>query len=56
MCPRGALLQHVLEAGRKAGFGPDLTTWSGPAIVLAVEETRAFEARARQQGKQKDVA
>jgi hypothetical protein len=56
VCPRGALLQHVAEAGKKAGFAPDLTTWSGPAISLAVEETRAFEARARQQVKQKEVA
>jgi hypothetical protein len=56
VCPRGELLRHVLEAGRKAGFGPDLTAWSGPAILLAVEETRVFEARARQQGKQKEVA
>jgi hypothetical protein len=56
VCPRGALLKHVAEAGKKAGFDPDLTTWAGPAITLAVEETRAFEARARRQAKQKDVA
>ncbi len=56
VCPRGALLKHVAEAGKKAGFDPDLSSWSGPAITLAVEETKVFEARARQQGKQKEVA
>jgi hypothetical protein len=55
--PRGALVKHVVAAGVKAGQDADLATWSGSAIALAVEETRAFEARARQeQANHKEVA
>jgi hypothetical protein len=56
LCPRGALLKHIVAAGAKAGHGPDLATWSGPAITLAVEETKVFEAQLRQQAPQKEVA
>lgn len=57
LCRTGELLRHVARAGAKAGFGEDLTAWAGPAIVLAVEETRAFEARLRQKtAGQKEVA
>jgi hypothetical protein len=56
VCPRGALLKHVIDAARRAGFGAEMTKWTGPAISLAVEETRVFEAKARQLGPQKDVA
>jgi hypothetical protein len=57
VCQPGELVQHIAQAGAKAGFGTDLATWSGPAIQLAVEETRAFETRARQQAaERKDVA
>jgi hypothetical protein len=57
VCRPGELVQHIAEAGAKAGFGNDLAAWSGPAIQLAVEETRAFETRARQQAaERKDVA
>ncbi len=45
----GELVKHVVAAGVKAGYEADLATWSGPAISLAVEETRTFEAQARQQ-------
>ena len=45
LCPVGALLAHVTQAGVKAGFGADLNQWAGPAIELAVSETRAFKAR-----------
>jgi hypothetical protein len=48
LCPRGALVAHVIAAGEKAGYGTDLTAWTGPAIALAVAQTRAFEAQARQ--------
>ena len=44
LCPIGALLAHVTQAGVKAGFGTDLSQWNGPAIELAVAETRAFKA------------
>ncbi len=56
MCQPGELVKHVVAAGVKAGFDADLATWSGPAIALAVEQTRAFEARARQADGKKDVA
>jgi hypothetical protein len=56
LCQKGALIKHIAEAGEKAGYGPDLAGWTGPAIHLAVEQTRAFEAQARQQPAQKDVA
>jgi hypothetical protein len=45
LCPIGALLAHVTQAGVKAGFGADLSQWTGPAIELAVSETRAFKSR-----------
>jgi hypothetical protein len=57
VCKPGDLVKHVVQAGGKAGYDSDLATWSGPAIQLAAEETKAFEAEARRrQGEQKDVA
>jgi hypothetical protein len=41
----GDLLAHVTQAGVKAGFATDLNEWTGPAIELAVAETRAFKSR-----------
>jgi hypothetical protein len=57
LCARGALVQHVAQAGAKAGYGTDLAVWSGPALALAVEETKAFAAQARQrEGEPRRVA
>ncbi len=57
VCERGALLDHIRRAGAKAGHPADLSAWAGPAILLAVEETKAFETQCRErQPKQKDVA
>jgi hypothetical protein len=57
LSPQGALVKHVVEAGVKAGHDPDLATWSGPAMLLAAEETRAFENQARaRQTRRKEVA
>jgi hypothetical protein len=57
VCQRGDLVKHVVQAGTKAGFDSDLASWIGPAISLAVDETKAFEARARQgAAQQKHVA
>jgi hypothetical protein len=57
LCAAGDLVKHIVAAGKQAGYAPDLTTWSGPAIRLAVEETRAFEGRARQKAaERKEVA
>jgi hypothetical protein len=48
VCKPGDLVKHVVKAGTKAGYGADLASWSGAAIALAVEETKTFEATARQ--------
>jgi hypothetical protein len=57
LCQQGDLVKHVVEAGRRAGYDSDLAGWSGPAIHLAAEETRAFEGEARRrQSDHKDVA
>jgi hypothetical protein len=47
VCVAGELLRHVREAGVKAGYEPDLTVWTEPAIAWAAQETKAFEAGAR---------
>lgn len=41
-CTIGALLAFVTRAGLQAGFSTDLDTWNGPAIELAVEQTKKF--------------
>ncbi|MCU0704482.1 MAG: Rad52/Rad22 family DNA repair protein [Fimbriiglobus sp.] len=43
-CGRGALLSHVSQAGVKAGYGDDITRWTGPAIQFAVDTVKTFEA------------
>jgi hypothetical protein len=53
---KGALLKHVVEAGVKAGYDADMTTWPVPAISLAVDQTKAFETQARRRPEQKEVA
>jgi hypothetical protein len=47
ICKPGELVKHILAVGAKSGYDADLATWDGPAIALAVEETRAFESRHR---------
>lgn len=47
VCQAGELVKHIVQSGVKAGYEADLATWCGPAILLAVEETRAFEAQHR---------
>jgi hypothetical protein len=57
MCQPGELVKHIVQAGVKSGYEADLAAWTGPAIALAVEEARAFEARLRQQkSEHKEVA
>ncbi|MGH7226293.1 MAG: Rad52/Rad22 family DNA repair protein, partial [Gemmataceae bacterium] len=57
VCQAGELVKHIVQAGVKSGYEADLATWSGSAIVLAVEEARAFESRLRQQkSERKEVA
>jgi hypothetical protein len=48
ICQRGDLVKHVVQAGTKAGYDSDLSSWTGAALTLAVEETKSFESRARQ--------
>jgi hypothetical protein len=48
LCKPGDLVKHVVAAGVQAGHEADMIGWGGPAIQLAVEETKAFEARLRQ--------
>lgn len=47
VCPIGALLAHVTQAGVKAGYGPNMTDWTGPAITLAVEAAKEFDQTVR---------
>jgi hypothetical protein len=57
VCKEGDLVKHIVQAGVRAGYEGDLASWSGPAIQLAVEETRAFESQARQRAAEtKEVA
>ncbi len=57
LCRQGDLVKHIVQAGAKAGYEPDLATWSGPAIALAVEETKVFEAQCRaKKSERKEVA
>jgi hypothetical protein len=55
LCAEGALVKHIVEAGMKAGYEPDLATWSGAAITMAVDQTKQFEASLRRRAS-KDVA
>jgi hypothetical protein len=56
LCPLGALLAHVTQAGVKAGYGADITRWSGHAIELAAEETKKFKAKLPSKSPTKAVA
>ncbi len=57
LCQPGELIRHVVQAGEQAGHGSDLKGWSGPAIQLAADQTKVFEARCREQATpKKDVA
>jgi hypothetical protein len=56
LCRAGELVKYVVGAGMKAGFEADLATWTGPAITLAIEETRAFESRLRKERAEQKVA
>jgi hypothetical protein len=47
VCQPGELVSHVVTAGKAAGLDEDLTRWSGPAIDLAIEQTRSFESTRR---------
>jgi hypothetical protein len=49
LCQRGELVKHVVAAGKQAGLDSDLAAWTKPGIELAVEETKRFENRARQE-------
>ena len=42
LCEKGKLLDHVKQAGIKAGFSANLDDWDEAAIQRAVEETKRF--------------
>ncbi|MDY3551574.1 Rad52/Rad22 family DNA repair protein [Gemmata sp. JC717] len=48
LCPVGALLAHVTQAGVKAGYTANMVEWTGPAIQFAVDVVREFDQNARQ--------
>jgi hypothetical protein len=48
LCPVGALLAHVTQAGVKAGYSANMSEWTGPALPFAVEAVKEFEQTARQ--------
>ena len=48
LCPVGALLAHVTQAGVKAGYTANMSEWAGPAIQFAVDAVREFDQTARQ--------
>ncbi|MFN4258805.1 MAG: Rad52/Rad22 family DNA repair protein [Gemmataceae bacterium] len=57
LCRPGALLEHVQRTGAQAGYAGDITSWTGPAIELAVETAKAFAKQQRQPSpERKDVA
>ncbi|MCZ2344213.1 MAG: hypothetical protein LC104_20820 [Bacteroidales bacterium] len=46
-CAPGEVLREVMAAGTAAGYDPEIATWTGPAIVLAVETVKAMDTRLR---------
>lgn len=57
LCAPGDLVAFIILAGEQAGHGKDLAAWTEPAIRLAVDQTRVFEAKCRQEARpQKEVA
>jgi hypothetical protein len=55
-CKPGELVKHVVDAGVKAGYERDLTSWGKEAIQLAIEETKAFERAHQPAPPKKEVA
>ena len=47
LCAVGELLSHVTQAGVKAGYGDNISQWSGPAIAFAYDAVKHFETRLR---------
>jgi hypothetical protein len=56
VCVQGELVKHVVNEGKKRGYPMDLATWTGPAILQAVEWTKTFEGQKRQALPQPRVA
>jgi hypothetical protein len=50
------LLCHVSGRLAEAGHGLDVRQWSEPAILLAVQAAKEFEAKARAKAARKDKA
>lgn len=47
LCPRGALVTYVVQAGVKAGYPANLGDWDKAAIRFAVDAVKAFEKNLR---------
>jgi hypothetical protein len=47
LCPLGALLAHVTQAGVKAGYTANMSDWTGPALPFAVAAVKEFEQTVR---------
>jgi hypothetical protein len=56
LCSSGSLLGYIAQAGQAHGYGPDLATWSGPAISLAVEKVKEFERKLKSEPAPKSAA
>lgn len=46
-CRPGELMRQIVQAGAKAGHGPDVARWPQEAVALAAEAVRIFEAGRR---------
>ena len=44
----GSLVAHLVRVGTSAGYGDDLTRWTGPAIAFAASAVKEYEARLKQ--------
>jgi hypothetical protein len=44
----GELVAHVVLTAAQAGYGTDVSQWNDSALALARDETKRFEARARE--------
>lgn len=46
-CASGDVIREVATAGVEAGYGTEITAWTGPAIAFAVETVKAIDTRLR---------
>ncbi|HJZ56308.1 MAG TPA: Rad52/Rad22 family DNA repair protein [Gemmataceae bacterium] len=56
LCPLGALLAHVTQAGVKAGYSANMSDWTGAAIPFAVDAVKEFEQSLRPKAEPRTAA